>query len=554
MFWGGPIFTFPFSLPASPVLPSVASVSPLNVDQFARELINHPDQLQVSFVIEGLRYGFKLGFLHSFTLKSANKNKPSAYQHPKVIDDYLANEVSLRRVAGPFNVPPLPNLHISSFGVIPKKGQPGKWRLIVDLSSPWGASVNEGINPDDFSLQYVRVDEIISMVGKYGRGALMAKFDVEAAYRNVAVHPSDRFLLGMKWRDQFFVDLTLPFGLRSAPYIFNSVAAMVEWILLNNYKVSDLVHYLDDFISAGPPDSQQCAHNFNTAIAVCKMLGLPLHPNKCEGPSTSLVVLGIELDSVNQIARLPAEKLIALRQLIQSWVSRRWCNRHQLESLIGHLHHAAKVVWPGRTFLRRMIDLLCCFRKKDHPIRLNREFHLDLQWWHQFLSDWHGVSFWHFPGVSAATDLQVTSDAAGSVGFGAYYKEEWFNGLWSQCQIQQSIAYKELFPVVIAAHVWGSKWSKKHVLFRSDNEAVVFMLISRTSKVPCLMRLIRSLLMSAAQFNFTFTAQHIPGVHNKIADALSRCHWQEFRCLAPLALPLPVQIPQQLLVDLTCPY
>ena len=44
----------------------------------------------------------------------------------------------------------------------------------------------------------------------------------------------------------------------------------------------------------------------------------------------------------------------------------------ELESLIGHLHRAAKVVWPGRTFFRRMIDLLSCFRKKDHPIRLNK--------------------------------------------------------------------------------------------------------------------------------------------------------------------------------------
>ena len=86
----------------------------------------------------------------------------------------------------------------------------------------------------------------------------MAKFDVEAAYRNIAVHPDDRFLLGMRWRNNYFVDLTLPFGLRSAPYIFNSVATMVEWILLNNYKVSELVHYLDDFISTGPPDSDQC--------------------------------------------------------------------------------------------------------------------------------------------------------------------------------------------------------------------------------------------------------------------------------------------------------
>ena len=120
---------------------------------------------------------------------------------------------------------PLPILHDSSFGVTPKKGQPAKWCLIVDLSSPQGSSVNDGINPDEFSRHYIKLDQIISMVLKHGPGALMAKFDVEAAYRNIAGHPDDQYLLGMKWRGQFFVDLALPFGLRSAPYI------LIQWLI-----------------------------------------------------------------------------------------------------------------------------------------------------------------------------------------------------------------------------------------------------------------------------------------------------------------------------------
>ena len=470
-----------------------------------------------------------------------------------MIDSYLANEVALHRVAGPFASPPFPNLHLNSFGVIPKKGQPGKWRLIVDLSSPHGYSVNDGINPEEFSLQYIKVDQIIRMVSKYGAGAWMAKFDVEAAYRNIAVHPDDRFPLGMKWRGKYFVDLALPFGLRSAPYIFNSVADMVEWILLHRHHLSDLLHNLDDFITAGPPNSDQCAVNLQTALSVCRKLGLPLHPGKCVGPSTRLVVLGIELDSTEQYARLPEDKLVALRELIASWRLRRWCPRHQLESLIGHLHHAAKVVWPGRTFLRRMIDLLCCFRRRDHPIRLNTEFHLDLQWWHEFLSSWHGVRFWLYPGMSAASDLEVTSDAAGSLGFGAFFREEWFSGAWAPCQSGQSIAYKELFPIIIASHIWGRQWFRQHILFRSDNEAVVHILSSRTSKTPYLMYLVRKLLSAAARFSFTFTAQHVPGVHNKVADALSRFNMQEFRRLAPEAQPHPVAVPADLLEKLTRP-
>ena len=531
----------------------MSSVSPLHSEMFAQELSRHPDQVQVSYVLEGLRSGFKLGFENRSSLKSAKKNKLTAFKHPKAIDDYLLNETRLGRVAGPFTISPLRHLHISSFGIIPQKGQPGKWRLIVDLSSPGGYSVNAAIDSEQCSMQYVRVDDIIRMVIRYGQGALMAKFDVEAAYRNIPIHPSDRHLLGMKWRNQFYVDLALPFGLRSAPYIFNSVADMVEWILLNNYNIPALVHYLDDFITVGPPDSPICHQSLATALAVCKRLGLPLHPKKCEGPASALTILGIHLNSQDQTAQLPDEKLAALRLLLNQWSGRRTCTRNQLESLIGHLHHAAKVVWPGRAFIRRMIDLLSCFRSRNHPIRLNREFHLDLEWWTTFLSHWHGVSFWLFPGLTASPDVEVFSDASGSIGFGAFCGSEWFNGRWSACQEDLSIAYKELFPVVVIAAVFGHRWCKQHILFRSDNEAVVAILNSRTSKVPAIMHLLRHLLFSAARCQFSFSSAHIPGIENSIADALSRFRWQEFRRLAPDAFSFPLQIPGDLLKELTVP-
>ena len=201
-----------------------------------------------------------------------------------MVDQYLANEVSLGRVAGPFSVPPYPNLHVSSFGVIPKRGQPGKWRLIVDLSSPGGegggASVNDGIDLDKFTLHYITVDQVIRLVSKLGPGAHMAKFDVEAAYHNVPVHPSHCILL----------DLVLPFGLRSAPFIFNSIANM-EWILLNSYQIPDLLHYLDNFITAGPAQSLQrtefgyCSGGVSTAwstVASWQVCG-PLYSARCLG-------------------------------------------------------------------------------------------------------------------------------------------------------------------------------------------------------------------------------------------------------------------------------
>ena len=109
--------------------------------------------------------------------------------HASVIDAYLKTEVLCGRVAGPFTTLPCPELHVSRFGVIPKNNQPGQWRLILDLSSPKGHSVNNGIPKPLFSVHYVTVDSFIDSIMVRGRGTLMAKFDVASAYCNVAIHP-----------------------------------------------------------------------------------------------------------------------------------------------------------------------------------------------------------------------------------------------------------------------------------------------------------------------------------------------------------------------------
>ena len=200
-----------------PLLPPY-KVSPTRVEKLRQEVLTHPDQSFVTCVLDGLQNGFWVGFnLASVSIKSATQNMPSVSLQPSVIDDYLHPELAKGRVAGPFSSPPLPHLHISRFGVIPKKHQPGKWRLILDLSSPDGHSVNDGIRKDPFTVQYMKVDDIIAGIMSLGWGTLLAKFDVESAYRIIPVRPDDRYLLGMQWQGNYFVDMALPFGLRSVP-------------------------------------------------------------------------------------------------------------------------------------------------------------------------------------------------------------------------------------------------------------------------------------------------------------------------------------------------
>ena len=113
----------------------VRFVSLLLVSKFQIELCNHPDRAAVSYVLEGLK--------HCFRLKSVSMSMLSAIQQPTMIDDYLRTEIAHGRIAGPTS--PFPYLRISRFGIIPKNNQPGKWRLIEDLSFPPGHRVIDGI-------------------------------------------------------------------------------------------------------------------------------------------------------------------------------------------------------------------------------------------------------------------------------------------------------------------------------------------------------------------------------------------------------------------------
>ena len=100
----------------------------------------------------------------------------------------------------------------------------------------------------------------------------------------------------------------------------------------------------------------------------------------------------------------------------------------------------------------------------------------------------------------------MSSDAAGALGYSAISGHDWFVGNWSTAQQPLSIAYKELFPVVMVAALWGHRWATKRVEFCSDNMAVVRVLRSGISKDPNMIVLLRYLSLVAARNSFAFTA------------------------------------------------
>ena len=244
--------------------------TPLRVSAWEEALGKHPDRQFVEYVVSGLKNGFRIGFDHiTSKLTSSRNNMLSAKENPHVVDEYLLHEISMDRMWKMTEPPSVPfHCHVSPIGVIPKKNRPGKWRLIVDLSSPEGASVNDGISREMCSLSYVSIDSIVDCILKLGKGALMAKIDIKQAYRNIPVHPMDRYLLGVQWKGELYIDKVLPFGLRSAPIIFSAVADALQWIVQQR-GVEFIFHYLDDYITVAPPASDLCATNLRIIKQAC---------------------------------------------------------------------------------------------------------------------------------------------------------------------------------------------------------------------------------------------------------------------------------------------
>ena len=521
--------------------------TPLRLETWKEELAHHPDRRLAEYILHGIENGFRVGFNYNQqTLVAKGTNMLSAMQVPQVIEEYLREEVLCNRIVELTQSEACQlGIHCSPFGVIPKKNKPNKWRLIVDLSAPEGSSVNDGIARDLCSTSYLAMDEVIACIVRLGKESLIAKMDIKQAYRNVPIHPDDRRLLGMKWRDQVFVDKVLPFGLRSAPLIFTALADCLQWIMQRR-GASPLFHYLDDFLTVGRPQSDQCASNMQIMKQACSDTGTPIEPDKCEGPATVMGFLGLELDTEKLEMRLPQDKLHNLLEAMSSWRGRKACRKRELLSLIGSLSHACKAVRPGRAFLRRLIDLSSVVKHLDHYVRLSRSARSDIEWWYRFASKWNGSAMMSVVSRNQP-DITVSSDASGSWGCGALCGSLWFQLKWAGAVVDSHITVKELVPIVIAAAIWGEQWAGSTVLANCDNAAVVAIINQGSSKDQECMHLMRCLSFIAAQFNFNLVAAHIKGVDNTLADALSRNNALLFFAQLPHAHPDPSTIPPELL-------
>nr|XP_033806845.1 uncharacterized protein LOC117363363 isoform X1 [Geotrypetes seraphini] len=330
---------------------------------------------------------------------------------------------------------------------------------------------------------------------------------------------------------------------------FEMFSSFLHWVLVQQVGVDSVVHYLDDFLFIGAGSSGVCARLKQVFEDLAEDFGVPLARDKSEGPVTSLVFLGIELDTEALVTRLPLLKVRQLLGLIEQVIQAPKSTLHTIQSLLGSLNFACRVLPMGRAFSRRLAASTSGVRDRHHFLRLPAGVRADLRMWAVFLRDFNGTVPMLAPELSSV-DLELFSDAAGGVGFGLYCNGDWcaerWPAEWVRSGVTKNITLLELFPLLVACELWSGVLRNRRVVFWCDNLGVVEVVNRQAARCLAVNALMRELVLRCLRLNLFVRARHVPGLQNGIADALSRFNFLQFRRLAPGARAEGSRMPARL--------
>ena len=476
-----------------------------------RELQGDPDE---SFLLDGVSHGFQL--VSDFEFKNVEVENYKSALDP-LNRDLVEEQIRTELLEGRYEIVQEKPAIVSALGAIRKPN--GKIRLIHDASRPIGGALNEYAD----ELEAGSFQSVSDAVGLLSHNAYMSKIDLKSAYRSVGVHPSSFPGTGLKWKFKgdtdysYIIDKCLPFGAKFSPGIFHRLTQAVRRMMLRRgYRI---VVYLDDFLIV-EKDLERCLMAQRCLLALLRELGFSIAWEKVEGPSQTITFLGVVIDSVNDLLLLPQQKLCEFEELVKELLGKKRISLKKLQSLAGKLNWASSVVRGGRTYLRRILDMMKPLKHSRHKLIISREMRLDLEWWSSYLRVCNGrkvikyASTVHFVYVDACDD-----------GGACFYNGDWQYINWKVDYPEMCYAHiniKEAFMVVMAVRRWGIFWSDHEVVVRSDNRTTCSAFTKYTSKSKPLMHLIREVFLWSLVLNFELRCWYLPGDCNFLADALSR--------------------------------
>ena len=534
-------------------------VTPVDAEHLHELLIeSNFDESKTQFIVSGFRNGFSLNYSgHKKVQKRAPNLKIRVGSQLEIWNKVMV-EVKAGRYVGPFDKIPFEFYIQLPIGLVPKdKGK--KKRLIFHLSYLRdGDSVNSGIPEDLCKVAYPDFSEAIDMCIKEGKFCHIAKSDIAMAFRNVPLSPQWWPYLILKvthpmlQRTFFFFDKCLPFGSSISCKIFQEISNCITH-LVRSFTHKDLLNYLDDYYFCALAKAV-CDGQVHEFLRICREIRFPVSLEKTYWGTTILVFLGLLIDTVEQVIRIPKEKVDKAMSWILLLLERnsRKATVHEIQKLCRTLNFLCKCIIPGRAFLHRFYSLISnpCL-KQHHHVRLTKENIEDLLIWKRFLSypDIFCRPFIDLCNTLMAEDVDMYSDASGKIGFGTYCGKEWMGAYWQNDFIEKynpSIQFLELYGLTVGVLLWIKNFKKRSICLHCDNENVKSMVNNSSSGCKNCMILIRLIVLECMVHNVKISVEYIQSAHNGKADAICRGQWDRFRELDENMNIFPVALPEQI--------
>lgn len=411
--------------------------------------------------------------------------------------------------------------HVSRIFLLPKAGQPGRYRCITDLS--W---LNQ------FSVVGSCKLEGLWMIGDILEpGDYMASADLQDAYLCLDVHEEDRRFFCFQVGNQYYRYTCLSFGWTLSPrYFVELMEVPVRYLRTRSRPAVKILSYLDDFACFGST-AASTARALDTMLSLFGRLGLTVHPEKgCHVPTQRLEHLGMLIDSKlgifgatpRKASRLRAEARALRKQACQK---ARHVPKKQLGKFAGLAQHLAPAIRLTQFRLREIYNCLADGRQSfTGVVRVSGQGMDDLQWWTELRdADMRWYIWPRDPEAELYTD-------ASPWGWGARVHldlEALDNnplegrGFWSTGERRMHITLLEMRAVTRALQVYGPLLRGKVVLHQEDNQAAMGAMKKMASSARDMMSEIRLLHQQLDSFEIELRTQYVRSEYN-LADGLSR--------------------------------
>lgn len=188
---------------------------------------------------------------------------------------------------------------------------------------------------------------------------------------------------------------------------------------------------------------------------------------------------------------------------------------------MGKLNWASQIICRGRNFLRRVLDLKNYGKERYHTVLLTDDLLANLQWWLSFMKVFNGTFQIQDPRPISFSKRDASSEGGWVLQWILFYVY-WALDLPDFASEYINVKY---FVVIFQALFrWCNNFLNKKMIMYSDNASHVSWLNKVRSRKPLIYLMFRILFWIFAIYNYAFSAQHLPGNQNNIADPCSRLH------------------------------